>query len=322
MPSTESAAACDRNGRASAGDIPDFFILGAPKCGTTSLYRYLEPNPQIFLCAEKEPGFFCADLPFRNVTTIERYRGLFAGRGDRAQAGEASPWYLYSRVAVPGILRLRDDARFVVMLRNPVELAVSLFFQHRHDGIEPETSFASAWQVQRDAHLADFGPLGHEIPGFPYLDICRLGSQLERLLTLVRPDRVLVLFLDDLAADPGLVVQRVSRFLGVTLCEPMSFPVHNSSRINRSDALAQAWRAATQRGRLYWAVKRSVNAVGLRPGRWLFERLITRETTYDRPPPALIRSMQEQLDPDIALLERLTGRRLDRWRAASAGPSR
>src|SRR5690606_22805831 len=115
-----------------------------------------------------------------------------------------------------------------------------------------------------------------------------------------------------LAADPGSVVRQVSDFLGVAPRQPTSFQVHNSSRKNRSDALAQAWRAATKRGWLYWAVKRSVNAVGLRPGRWLFERLITRETSYDRPPPALIRSMRQQLDPDIALLERLTGRRLDR----------
>jgi hypothetical protein len=138
---------------------------------------------------------------------------------------------------------------------------------------------------------------------------------------LAQPDRVLVLFLEDLAADPGMVVRQVSQFLGVAPRQPASFPVHNSSRTNRSDALAQAWRAATKRGRLYWAVKRSVNALGLRPGRWLFERLITRETVYDRPPPALIRSMREQFDPDIALLERFTGRRLDQWRATPTAPA-
>lgn len=295
-------------------DLPDFFIIGAPKCGTTSLYRYLAYNSNIFFSAEKEPGFFCEDLPFRNVFTIERYRSLFADRGDAQVAGEASPWYLYSRVAIPRILDQQPNAKFVVMLRNPSQLAASLYYQHRHDGIEPAATFEAAWRAQRHVHLSQVEKRGEELPGFPYADVCALGSQLTNLFAHAARPQVKILILDDLAAHPDAILRDVSEFLGVPVSLPEDYPVHNASRVNRSDSLARAWRAATKRSSAYWLLKRLVNSVGLQPGRWLFERMITRETAYPAPPRWLREAMSERFADEVREVERLTGRQLSHWR--------
>jgi hypothetical protein len=295
--------------------FPDFFLIGAPKCGTTSLYRYLEANEAIHLTKEKEPGFFCADLPFRAVTTEDSYLALFGEATAAPAVGEASPWYLYSRVAVPRILTLCPQARFVVVLRNPVEMALSLYHHHKRAGIEVEPSFEAAWRAQRPDHLADHPLDGRVIRNFPYADACSLGSQLQRLYRRVDRGRVLVVLLDDLAARPAPTVADVCRFLGVPVVLPDRFGAHNASRVNRSQLLTRIWYRATQRTPLYWSLKRAVNRAGLRPGRWVFDRVITRERSYPSPSPAFRALMRDRFAADVTLLAQLIGRPLEHWRA-------
>ena len=310
--------------------VPDFFVAGAPKCGTTSLYRYLSTNVHVFLSAEKEPRHFCSDLPFRNVKDRSAYLRLFEAAPLGVPAGEASPWYLYSRTAVPAILRLNPKAKFVVLVRNPVDLAASLYQHHRRAGIEPAATFEAAWRDQDERYLGELwrdilvaaapganglsgrgaGPV---LPRFPYRDVCRLGAQVERLLGLVPRERVLVLLLDDLALDPKGSVKAVCAFLGVPAAMPSGFAVHNAARTNRSKVLTRLWYAATRRTPLYWWTKRALNRLGLRPGRFLFDRIITKETGRLRLPPALAEAMRQDFQNDVTLLAGLTGRNLGAW---------
>ena len=299
---------------------PDFFLVGAPKCGTTTLFRYLEANEALFLAPEKEPGFFCADLPFRHVTSEPDYAALFADAGGERIAGEASPWYLYSRTAVPAILDRNPDARFIVLLRDPSRMAVSLYHHHRRAGIEPAPSFAAAWQGQREGHLAEQELTQRAIPGFPYADACALGRQLRTLLDLAGAERVLPIVLDDLAQAPAEALRRACAFLQVPLCLPDRFEAHNASRVNRSELLTRLWYDATRRGPAYWRLKRAVNALGLRPGRFLFDRVITREAGHRAPPAWLEAELRERFAPEVRLLEQLLGRRLDHWLTAPPGP--
>ncbi len=101
---------------------PDFFIIGAPKCGTTALATYLAEHPNIQLSDPKEPHYFCKDLKAGGppVASDKDYvRRFFPGleESGASAAGEASVWYLYSDVAVRNILRFQPDAKFIVMLR-------------------------------------------------------------------------------------------------------------------------------------------------------------------------------------------------------------
>jgi hypothetical protein len=298
---------------------PDFFLVGAPKCGTTTLFRYLEANDALFLAPEKEPGFFCADLPFRHITSEEDYAALLTGAGPDRIVGEASPWYLYSRAAVPAILERNPNARFIVLLRDPGRMAVSLYHHHRRAGIEPARSFEAAWHDQREGHLAEYGVTHRAIPGFPYASACALGQQLRTLVGRAGQERVLPLLLDDLAQAPVEALRRVSEFLKVPLCLPERFAAHNARRVNRSDLLTRLWYSTTRRGPVYWHLKRAVNAMGLRPGRFLFDRVITKEADYCAPPAWLQAELRKYFMSEVMLLEQLLGRQLDHWQGTTRG---
>lgn len=110
----------------------DFFIVGAPKSGTTALHHYLSSHPFIFLPAIKELNYFCFDLPkkMRKCYDFDSYRAFFSDAPAGALTGEISAWYVYSEEAVPQIMQLFPEAKIVVILRNPVEMARSLHGQH------------------------------------------------------------------------------------------------------------------------------------------------------------------------------------------------
>src|SRR5919106_4688265 len=106
--------------------FPDFFIVGAPKCGTTSLASYLDAHPQIFMSPVKEPKYFFFDAPeLRVIDRLESYQRLFARAEPDQLCGEASTAYLFSKAAVPAILEANPAAKIIAMVRNPLEMVVS-----------------------------------------------------------------------------------------------------------------------------------------------------------------------------------------------------
>ncbi|MEQ9022777.1 MAG: sulfotransferase, partial [Pseudomonadales bacterium] len=107
---------------------PNLFILGAPKCGTTTLAAWLAKHPKIYFSPEKEPHYFYS--PYDRVMSDEAYAKLFAEAPEDAKyLAEASVWYLFGGVAVPQILEVSPESRFIVCLRNPVQMAPSLHAQ-------------------------------------------------------------------------------------------------------------------------------------------------------------------------------------------------
>ena len=144
---------------------PDFFLIGAPKCGTTALATYLSEHPNILLSDPKEPQYFCKDLKWYGnpVKSDEDYlRRFFPGLegSPAAIVGEASSLYLYSKVAVPNILSFQPEAKFIVMLRNPVEMAYSLHSMLCFQGEEDEKDFLKAWHLQDQRRAGRFIPDG------------------------------------------------------------------------------------------------------------------------------------------------------------------
>ena len=163
--------------------MPDFFIPGAPKCGTTALYRYLATHPAIAMSSRKEPGYWSPDLGRRDrVSGREAYLRLWEGAPEGALRGEATANYLRSAVAIPSILAERPDARFVVMLRNPSDMAVSLHSELVKTYHEDVGDFERAWRLQETRRQ------GLRIPPecvdprlLDYAWGCALGDQVERL---------------------------------------------------------------------------------------------------------------------------------------------
>lgn len=214
---------------------PNFFILGEPKSGTTSLAEWLRAHPNVFMTDPKEPWFFNHDVGFSRVTTWPEYEALYRDAKEQHVAvGEASTSYLWSREAVPAILEYAPNARFIVMLRFPPEMAISLHAQDFAAGSETQ-SFAEAWALQRQRAKGQALPrFARHADMFQYGEKCQIGHHLSWLFEHVSRERVLVLFLEDVIADVEEQWSRVIEFLDIPPYRPASFPVKNERRYVRN----------------------------------------------------------------------------------------
>jgi hypothetical protein len=285
---------------------PNFFILGAPKCGTTSLAAWLSEHPHIYM-PQKEPHFFNTDYR-RFLNSLEGYERLFAGANGRHRVvGEASVWYLSSALAVKNILDYAPDAKFIVMLRNPVDMAPSLHEEQVFTGRENIAEFAKAWNLQ------DVRRAGRSLPTMvwdpklvQYGDLCSLGAQVQRLLETVPRERVKFLLLEDIADDPGAAYRAVLAFLGVDDDHRQDFDTHNRAKTRR-------WKSLVT---VAWAVSSAKAALGIQRGLGLWKR-IDAVNRVERPRPPIDADMKQTLRDyfaaDVALLQRLIGRDLSQW---------
>lgn len=286
---------------------PNFFIIGAPKCGTTSLAAWLADHPNIYMSPTKEPHFFNTDHK-RFINSLSSYERLFEGVTERHRAvGEASVWYLYSADAVANILAYNPDARFIVLLRNPIEMAPSLHEELVFTGREDVADFASAWTLQEvRRHGAHLPRMVWEPKYLQYGDLCSLGAQVERLFGRVPRERVKIILLEDVTRDPGGVYRSVLRFLGVDDDQRQDFTALNQAKSRRwPGLLAVAWAVTT--------VKR---ALGIEGGLGLWKRLDA-VNRVERPRPPLSSDMRQTLEDyfrrDIERLQVLIGRDLGHW---------
>jgi len=218
-----------------AADWPTLYIVGAPKCGTTALAHYLSEHRQIAFSRPKEPHFFATDMPrMRIATSAEDYLALFPGQTGGTQVrAEGSVWYLYSETAIPNILSVSPQARFIVMLRNPIDAAHALYTQKLKSLDEDCPSFEKAFRLEDERRAGRAIPQTCRTPKtILYGDTCRYGAQLERLLRLVDRSRVKIILFDDFCRDAGRAYRDVLDFAGLPDDGRTSFPrVNESSRV-------------------------------------------------------------------------------------------
>jgi hypothetical protein len=209
--------------------VPDFFIVGHPKCGTTALHQMLRRHPQIHMPL-KEPRFFAQELrsrfrrlgPERLPLTLEQYLALFAAAAPEQRAGEASPQYLRSEHAAARIAEVQPQARVIAILREPASFLRSFHLQAVHNHVETQTNFAKAIALE-PARRA-----GRRVPPFSqapqalfYSEHVKYAEQLRRFHAVFGAEQVLVLIYDDFRADNEGTVRRVLRFLDVDDSTPI-----------------------------------------------------------------------------------------------------
>ena len=191
---------------------PNLFIVGAPKCGTTALAAYLGQHPQVCFSRPKEPHYFNEDFANRHTRRLGDYRACFAAATPRHRiVGEASVLYLYSRVAVPNILGFCPDAKFIVMVRNPLEMAPSWYSEAAYSSAFGETAstFEQAWLLQGERRAGRSIPaICSEPKVLLYRELCSVGGQLRRLLSLVRRESVQIVVFDDFVGETRAVYER------------------------------------------------------------------------------------------------------------------
>jgi hypothetical protein len=275
----EGEGGCVGVSRAVAGGrVPDFFIVGNPKSGTTALYEMLRRHPQIFMPALKEPHFFAAEQPPSSPLprTLDEYLALFAAAGPNQRSGEASPSYLRSPVAAGRIAQLAPDARIVAILREPASFVRSLHMQYLQDHVETERDLRRA--IAKEEVVRD----GRTV--LRYSERVRYVEQLRRFHELFGRDRVLVLIYDDFRRDNEATVRSVLCFLEVD--DGVAIPPleANPTVRMRSVRLARLTLAVrTGRGPLGHALNGSIRALTSERMRAGAMRVVRRRVLYGAP---------------------------------------
>ncbi len=211
-------------GTTSALRVPDFFIVGHPKCGTTALYEMLRVHPQIFMPELKEPWFLAGDMeprfaPPRTAPpprTLAEYLSLFSAAGDEQQAGEASSAYLLSHTAAGEIAQLRPGAKTIAILREPASFLRSLHLQLLRTHVEGVKDLRRAIELEEPRRAGRKLPRrSHRPQLLLYSDHVRYVEQLRRYRALFPAEQMLILIYDDFRRDNEATVRSVFRFLGV-----------------------------------------------------------------------------------------------------------
>lgn len=262
----------------------------------------------------KEPCYFSRDLTYPNAPRDdEEYMRCFAGvRDDHLILGEASVDYLYSRVAIPNALQFSPDARFMVIVRNPIDMARSLHAYSYQILLEDVPDFETAWRLQDErAEGRSLPRVCHQCDVVLYGRLCKLGEQVERLFRQVPRERVHVAVFDDLVREPGAVYRQALRFLGVPDDGRNEFPLRNATRAHKSRLV----RRVTQ-SLLAWRQKVPVRSFGAA----FLGRLIAAnegDATRSAIKPALRAELAEYFRSDVELLSGLLGRDLSKWLTVS-----
>jgi len=291
--------------------VPTFFIIGAPKCGTTSLSAYLADHPEVHFSEPKEPKYFHTDFDERHRTTLTpaEYEHCFAPLPDpppRA-VGEGTVWYLYSRAAVPNILQLNPEAKFIVMVRNPIELAHSLHAQFVYGGYEDIADFERAWHRQGTRRQAGRLPLlCPDRKLLLYGEVAALGSQLERLFALAPPGNVHVVVFDDFVRDTRACYARLLAFLSLSPHDVTIFEQRNRNRaVTRPGLVRLLHRLAGIKRRL--GVRRSFGVWGR------LESALAQPTARSPLPASFHDELCDYFSDEVALLSRQLQRDLSGW---------
>lgn len=295
--------------------IPDVFIVGAPKCGTSSLATYLDAHPDIYMSPIKEPHYFYPGSDrFRQVSTEGAYQQLFAGAAPDQLCCEASTCYLYSDSALEAVLAANPKSKIIAMVRDPVEMVISF---HRQQVFTFQENVAD---FSRALALADERRQGRAIPKtcsapelLDYPMVGQLGTHLKRLARLVAPERLHIILFDDLCADPAATYRETLRFIGFKPLELRDFKVVNARKTHRWPWLSRLLIAPPFPINLAKEAVRT--ALGYRSkslGHRIYGRL-------SRPPeqasvPLKVRAqLCEAFRPETRKLEGLLGRDLSHW---------
>jgi hypothetical protein len=280
--------------------LPTFFVIGAPRSGSTSLYQYLSLHPEITMSRIKEPHFFVDNVrrPAVRVDDLAEYEALFSS--ETKVRGEASPSYAcYSQHsgAPERISALLPAAKFIYLVRDPIDRTVS-HYVHRVAVENERRPFADAL-----GHLDD--------PANPYTCPSRYATQLERYLRYFPMDRIMVIDQGDLLRQRTETLSAVFSFLGVDEGFASSgFDEERGASEGRrrysTRYLRLSERAASSPLRILpRGTRRSLRAV--------LERLMFRPVERPSITPELRERLEALYSPEVSRLRTLTAKPFSTW---------
>jgi hypothetical protein len=275
--------------------MPDFIIVGAQKCGTSTLYAALKKHPDIFMSTPKELNYFQDTKNYEKG--IVWYSSFFKDCPTECIAGESSPEYFHNAHVASRLADTLPKSKLIILLRNPVDRAYSGYWHGVR--VAGETlSFERAIEIESQR-------IANDPYAFKYFSYAYRGHyfrQIEQYLLKFDPARILVLISEEYFIDPRLSLTKVSDFLGISceqqFIEEASKVVVNEARLPRSKILQRYHPYLRQRAPFCARLLNRVN---------------TKKVRYP-PMPLAIRSMLlEHFADSNSKLERLLGRNLSLW---------
>ncbi len=288
---------------------PSFYVIGAYRSGTTTLYRLLRQHPGVFLPLEKEPNFFAVDgnpdasavLQSRAVVDRDGYEALYRSATDQQRSGDISPEYLRNPYVAAHLASVVPEARLVAVLRNPIERAWSDFLLHRRDGNEQCETLTEALAQQTERTTGQDHRAGH------YIDSGMYAAQLQRYYDHFPAEQIQVHLFEDLKSDLQGTMSSIFDHIGVD----SGFEVEQEAPINASGIPRNPVVAAALKARAYARpyVSRSV----LERVRPVWDRVISRQLSRPSLSEADRVLLAEQYRQEIPALEQLLNRDLSHW---------
>jgi hypothetical protein len=197
--------------------LPNLFIVGAPKCGTTAWAEYLGTHPDIFFPPHKDQCFFAHDLPnFRLTRTDTDYAELFAGSRDAKVIGEASAMYLFSEAAAAAIHDHDPASKILIFLRDQQDYLPALHNQFLREFAEEIEDFEKAWKLSGRRPASTIPATCLEPRTLDYVAMGSFKEQVERYLAVFPPEQLLVIRFQDWTAEPRTTYLTILGFLGLT----------------------------------------------------------------------------------------------------------
>ncbi len=317
--------------------VPRFiFIVGAPRCGTTTLAAYLKEHPRICYPLVKEPHFFLQhdtrgmDAAALQSLVEREYLGRYYAQCDasRETGVDGSVSYLYAPEHLVPALSLWPDAKFVIALRDPMTMLPSLHGRLRYTGDETIETFEEAWAAIPDRIAGRRIPRSCLEPRWlRYDEAGKFGTYVERFFTIIGRERCFISLFDDLVADPARHYRALCQFAGIEPFEGTDFSPRRESRGFRHGWLQRLLKRPPGFARDYLAGKkfaqreRSLDA----PPRedkvtetiFSWRKRLLRWNRIPLPkraiPVAIQHDIRRRLKPEIDHLSALIGRDLSHW---------
>lgn len=217
---------------------PNFFIVGAPKAGTTTVYDYLNLHPEVYMSPIKEPHFFSKDIdqsdfinPYKkqvslnvenyfnqdrlkekhiaHFSKLDDYLKLFKNSKGKKIVGEASTGYLFSQIAAKEIKKHNPSAKIIIILRDPLERILSHYYADVSGGFQKEQNVIKTIKSDYDAKTKGWGITNL------YIELSQYKEQVERYFKVFNPNQIQILDFEELQINPQLFFEKITNFLAI-----------------------------------------------------------------------------------------------------------
>lgn len=291
---------------------PNLFVVGAPKCGTTAVWRYLEPHPKVYMSPRKDLHYFGRDLGFRAPRVgRESYLEHFADAGDAEVVGDVSVWMLFSRAAAGEIAGQVPGARAVICLRNPLEAMPALHAQFLLNGLGQDqdlADFGEAIDAIEDRRAGRRLPPRCSLPeALDYVAVYRYVPQIQRFRQALGAENVHCVLLDDWKRDAERTYRDLLDFLGLEPAGIPSLEPVNRRKTTRSETVRKLVRLVPS------GLKDALPRALRRPLSRTIRRLNSSHVSRQAMDSGLRQRLLAEVAPDVHALEGMLQRDLSDW---------